>query len=121
MHKLFVYGTLKKGYGNHGYIGGSKLITQSAVIDGYDMYSLGGFPGVVKGKGTVYGELYEIDDETLGHCDLLEGYRAKQPDNSMYIRTDVTCTIGDDLNDSAFIYLWNGPIDGYKHLDKGVW
>lgn len=122
MHKLFVYGTLKKGKGNHGYIGGSSVVSRRTFVEGYQMYSLGGFPGVVKDDSSlIYGEVYSIDNKTLEGCDYLEGYRADKPDNSMYIRTTVDCFDDNQRPIKAYMYIWNGPVDGLSKVDNGEW
>ena len=36
------------------------------------MYNLGTYPGISKGKGKVYGEVYEVDEYTLQLLDQLE-------------------------------------------------
>lgn len=120
MHKLFVYGTLKKGYGNHYHIEGAELIDDGHII-GYDMLSFGAFPGAIEGEGKVYGQVYKIDDEMLQSCDYLEGYRADKPEHSMYIRTVVDCHMRDDESvEKAFVYLWNGPAT-YPKVEGGKW
>lgn len=75
---VFVYGTLKQGYGNHGVLGNSKFIGKAFTESpDYLLYD-GGFPWAVyeedKGIGRIVGEVYEIDDEiTLHNLDRLEG------------------------------------------------
>lgn len=84
MTKLFVYGTLKKGYGNHHILDGAKLIGNARMYNAV-MYSLGGFPGLQKTASLedyVDGELYDVDAGVLKRCDMLEGH----PD--FYIRKD---------------------------------
>lgn len=73
-HTLFVYGTLKRGFHNHACLGNNPTYLGEAVLPGYQMYSLGGFPAIALGKGEVKGELYEVDDVGFKHCDRLEGY-----------------------------------------------
>lgn len=75
MHKVFVYGTLKEGHGNHGYLSNSKLIKQ-AYISGFLLINTGGFPYAIEAEPTDFaiGEVYEVDDETLRALDRLEGY-----------------------------------------------
>src|SRR6185369_16266286 len=73
--KVFVYGTLKKGFGNHGVLGKSKFIKKSTMFG--VLLNLGGYPGFLPkqtGMG-VHGEVYEVPDlETLNALDLLEGH-----------------------------------------------
>lgn len=70
-HLVFVYGTLLKNERNHYLLETSKYIDEG-YIDGYYMYNLGTYPGISKGKGKVYGQIYEVDDETLSSLDYLE-------------------------------------------------
>lgn len=84
-HLVFVYGSLKRHFGNNGLMAQAKFlgITDTVKSD-YRMYSLGAFPAVVEscigGAYTITGELYSIDDSTLNRLDMLEG------NGSMYIR-----------------------------------
>lgn len=75
MHKVFVYGSLKMGFGNHSLLNGvgeAKLCRTKDSM--FEMGSMGGFPGVSsKGGYSIEGELYEVDDKVLGHLDMLEG------------------------------------------------
>jgi len=87
MRTIFVYGTLKQGHGNHPVIGRfeqTELVEERAVLRGYSMASLGGFPAIFPEKeGEVIGEVYKVPDEALGPLDRLEGYP------SFYDRTQV--------------------------------
>ena len=75
---IFVYGTLKEGFGNHAWYlkGKSKKIGSCKTSPHHSMISLGGFPGVIYGEGhtAIKGEVYEIDEETSAAIDGLEGY-----------------------------------------------
>lgn len=74
---VFVYGTLKKGYGNN-------RILQNSVFKGcfyteprFSLYPVspdGGFPVACRGKSHIVGEVYEIDLITLQRLDYLEGH-----------------------------------------------
>ncbi len=74
VHHLFVYGSLREGQGNHYHLDGGRLIARTQV-EGYRMFSLGGFPGIQALEGAIIeGEVYEIDDTILARCDRLEGH-----------------------------------------------
>ena len=75
MNLVFVYGSLKKGFGNHRLLENSKYIAKGVTVsEGFDMGSCGGFPGVTSGgEYRIYGELYEVDDDTFERLDTLEG------------------------------------------------
>jgi len=73
-HRVFVYGSLLKGLGNHGLLrrNGSKFdgVTETTE-DAFEMVSMGSFPAVFrlpsKYEGTrVRGEVYEVTDAGLG-------------------------------------------------------
>ena len=74
MHKLFVYGTLRKGCANHHYLHGCEFI--DAECEGVIRYWERGvpFPFAKKGKGKIYGELYSVPDNVLKNIDILEGH-----------------------------------------------
>jgi gamma-glutamylaminecyclotransferase len=99
-HKVFVYGSLKGGFGNHGFLETSEFLgtTCTAETD-FVMFSFGHFPGVVKhseyGYGAIEGEVYLIDDATLFKLDLLEG------NGRFYTRRKVKL----DEHEEAWMYL----------------
>jgi gamma-glutamylcyclotransferase (GGCT)/AIG2-like uncharacterized protein YtfP len=77
-HYVFVYGSLKQGYGNHRLLETSTFIGKRLTRNtDFYMVSLHSFPGVLKtesGEGfSIMGELYEVDDNTLKNLDILEG------------------------------------------------
>jgi gamma-glutamylcyclotransferase (GGCT)/AIG2-like uncharacterized protein YtfP len=76
--KLFVYGTLQQGRGNHRLLAEARFIGKARTAPEFTLrsaYAGGGFPYLLAGGETaVFGELYEIDDATLARCDRLEGY-----------------------------------------------
>ena len=74
--KLFVYGTLKKGGSNHGFLTetNSKFLCNYE-MKGFDLIDLGyGFPYMMTGNGSVLGEVYEINQKALDSIDRLEGH-----------------------------------------------
>lgn len=77
MHRIAVYGTLKRGNGNYNYLlkGKSKFLGQFKTNPQFTMYSLGGFPAVVpKGNTSITVEVFEVDDHVKASVDSLEGY-----------------------------------------------
>jgi gamma-glutamylcyclotransferase (GGCT)/AIG2-like uncharacterized protein YtfP len=78
---VFVYGTLRKGFGNH------RLLENPGVrylgkdyLTGFRMVSCGGFPAIFPvgpvqsdSDDIIMGELYEVDDDTMYNLDRLEG------------------------------------------------
>ncbi|MFA7691325.1 MAG: gamma-glutamylcyclotransferase [Candidatus Hydrogenedentes bacterium] len=118
MHKVFVYGTLKRGqraelsqWGNAAFIGDGE--TQ----DKYTMYD-GGFPTVSMDTptGTIKGEVWEIDDEVLRHIDRYEGVGV------LFDRFRVKVLIDGEVME-CFMYAAHDReyLDGLQVLESGCW
>lgn len=104
MHKVFVYGSLLSGMGNHPLLEKSKLLGTTASPKGFSMIDLGYFPGVIEApdEGSVLGEVYEVDDATLLRLDRLEGYNSSNPGFGLYSRKEIDTEFG-----KAIIYIYN--------------
>lgn len=75
-HRMFVYGTLKEGFGNHRVLfGADNLGTKNTVDSNFLMVGLGQVPAVVDYEDgfRIVGELYEVNGPGLLRCDYLEG------------------------------------------------
>lgn len=84
MPKLFVYGSLKRGFSNHDFLRGQRFLGEARTIPAYRMYDYGGYPGVVPAESGGYpleGELWRIDEACLANIDQLEGI-----DEGLYAR-----------------------------------
>lgn len=106
---LAVYGSLKRGKGNHKYFLGEAEYIRTAEVNGFHMYSLGGFPGIKKGLGTIKVELY--DNYNLKSIDGLES------EGSMYRREVVHTTDGEP----CFIYVYLHDVRPESKVEGGVW
>ena len=104
---IFVYGTLKKGKRAHHLLSGAKLIG-SGIVRGYDMYIVSDYPGIVKGEGTVKGEVYEVDEDILKKLDEYEGVPL------LYTRIEDTVKLENGRQLRANIYLYKGKINTLK-------
>ena len=114
---VFVYGTLKKGLGNHYLLGDSEFIGE-AVLHGASLYSYcSSFPSVsLEVDGIVKGEVYRIDEDTLYALDGLEGFPI------FYNRSRVNVTLSEDLtNVKAWVYHIDDYQDDDKRIEKGYW
>lgn len=75
MTRVFVYGTLLSGLGNHGILSTSAFVRASRSEPRFTMVDLGAFPGIVEGGSTaIVGELYDVGHATLARLDRLEGH-----------------------------------------------
>lgn len=82
--RVFVYGTLKKTYGNHSVLGGSTYLTTTDTVSSFVLGDIGypyAFPydsvpsAYTKLLFPIRGEVYKIDDEySFAGLDGLEGY-----------------------------------------------
>lgn len=117
MTKVAVYGSLRKGMGNHVLLEGSKFLGND-VVQG-SMYSLGGFPGCHNHdpEDTIHIEVYEVDDDTLQSLDWLEGVDEECPEAGMYRRERIFTSLG-----SVYIYWYNGDVDAvHDYVEGGDW
>ena len=113
------------GHYNHSIIEREAADIRVAYLNGYDMYSMGAFPGIVPGLGIIHGELIHINpqhyDYVLHNLDQLEGY-SHGCNNGIYLRRVgiVTCT---DTNEQieAWFYQWNRQVSGPKYINSGRW
>jgi gamma-glutamylcyclotransferase (GGCT)/AIG2-like uncharacterized protein YtfP len=99
---VFVYGTLKRGFPNHGVLEGARFIGPAFTVGKFHMRCCG-FPIVFKGQETaqVTGELYYVPSPAIMHkLDRLEGVP------QMYLRETVEVVCGDNTVD-AEIYIGN--------------
>ena len=73
--RVFVYGTLKSGLSNHGWLRGQKLLATTKTAACYRMFDLGGYPGMVESAQglAIQGEVWEVDAAALQQLDVLEG------------------------------------------------
>lgn len=101
MIKVFVYGTLRKGERNHDFFlakNNAKFIGVTQTPPGFLMFCPRSVPYVIKVEGfvgQVYGEVYEVDKQTLRRLDDLEGHP------HAYKREEITTVNGHE----AWIYL----------------
>lgn len=75
MNRVFVYGSLMKGFGNHGLVEGSEFIGPAKTHPEFTMISYGFFPAcLTEGDTAISGEVYDVTDGVLARLDRLEGH-----------------------------------------------
>lgn len=114
MHKVFVYGTLKRGYGNHVLINKSNILSLKAKAPGINLYSSGSIPFAARGNGTAIGELYEVDSIVLEKLDKLEGHPV------FYKREKTKVQLDSDVVE-AWIYLCEKYAKQNYLIQSGEW
>ncbi len=109
--KIFVYGTLLKGLSRDRALSYSEFLSRCWIKG--ELYDLGRFPALKAGEDKVFGELYEIDEQTLFRLDQIEAYDPVHPENSLYLRikTQVSLHQTNELID-AETYFYNRSVEG---------
>ena len=115
LHKIFVYGTLKSNHHNNSVLGlycdkGIKAVARGIVLHGKQ----GGLPFAVRGEGKTYGEVYEVDAETLATLDRFEGHP------QWYVRELTIVESFDGKRERVWIYL-NQDAHLHPKIPNGVW
>ena len=108
-----VYGSLKKGYGNHVLLENSKYLGCTDTYPEWTMYGMGGFPCICMGGETpIHIEVYDVDEGTFQDLDMLEGYP------NFYNRLRTPTKFGD-----AWIYYIKdeSEVDHLPIIEHGVW
>ena len=117
-HLVAVYGTLKSGRGNHGFLNGSKFVGKGLTQDKFYMESAhSGVPMVFRepALGPVAVEIYEVGDADLkGPLDSLES------NGFVYNREVTTVVLDDGTMVDSWLYFglskWhNGSHDDPNH------
>jgi gamma-glutamylcyclotransferase (GGCT)/AIG2-like uncharacterized protein YtfP len=102
--RIFVYGTLKRGHSNHGWMRGQQFIGPAATRPLFRLHDLGGYPGMVLAKNhglSVQGEVWEVDVEGLKRLDELEDVSGRE-----YVREPIPLMPPFD----------QVPVEGYRYL-----
>jgi gamma-glutamylcyclotransferase (GGCT)/AIG2-like uncharacterized protein YtfP len=112
-HRVFAYGTLLAGESNHRLLRTAFFEGPARTSDGFALFDLGAFPGMVRAEaGVVHGEVYRVDDHTLAALDRLEGH----PD--FYVRT----LIGLEDGREVWAYLLDAErVRGRPRLPGSAW
>jgi len=116
MHKVIVYGSLKQGMPNHGYLSNAIFLGEDTLAQ-VTLYDLGFFPGakLEESQGIVV-EVYTVNQVTLQRLDRLEGFIPGQPELSFYRRTRLSTRFGE-----AWIYLYAHAVDDMPAIRRGAW
>ena len=96
LYKVAVYGTLRQGNGNNILLSNSNFLGKGKTLPKFEMFSLGGFPGITEGSTRITVEVYEVDSDTLSRLDRLEGYRGKGESN-FYDREVISTPYGNAM------------------------
>jgi len=107
--KLFVYGTLRRGFDPHEYLRSSARFLGKGRIAGR-LYDLGEFPGAIPSAlpgEEIKGELYELSDlgRQLKALDAYEEFDPIHPDKSLFVRQRVDVRLENGESLKAWTYF----------------
>lgn len=109
MTKLFVYGTLKQGYGNNRhFLKDAKFLGEAKTHrEMWALVDLGAFPAMTYGDMQVRGEVYEVSPSQLSSIDSLEGV-----DTGLYDRHTIEIDIDGETHDCDTYLMFSIPTLG---------
>lgn len=107
--RIIVYGSLRRKQGNSHWMTNAQWLGDHQ-IEGYVLYNLGLYPGVIPGEGQVYGEVYRIDASTLAELDAL------RTRGDEYKRQLISTPYG-----SAWLYVYQRSVAGRQRIMNGDW
>jgi gamma-glutamylcyclotransferase (GGCT)/AIG2-like uncharacterized protein YtfP len=112
--RIFVYGTLKRGFaGAHLLLRDARFEGAASTAEGYALYDLGAYPALVRASnGVVRGEAYSIPRDMLAVLDAYEGVP------ELYERQLVTLDDGEGAQ--AYVMHPSGAV-GHPRIEAGVW
>ena len=120
---VFFYGTLMAGFDRRRRAGIDDKLTyvgRGSILAA--LFDLGIYPAAVPShEGRVWGEVYEMRDPgvVLTALDDIEGYRAEDPDRSLYTRNQAGVTLPDGSTASAWVYFYNAPLGRAPRIESG--
>lgn len=125
LHSVFVYGTLKTGFGNWNSLlkDKSTFVSEAETKEKMFMVDNGSFPYVSDElqHTTIKGEVFVVDDRTLKTLDRLEGYNPTSNFNH-YDRKIKTVILKDGRELEAYIYLASNfeTCTNYPEVKDGI-
>jgi gamma-glutamylcyclotransferase (GGCT)/AIG2-like uncharacterized protein YtfP len=61
----------------------------------------------------------EDDPSVMAKLDEIEGYRAAEPDASLYTREKALVRFDDGRTESAWVYYYNAPLGRAERIESG--
>jgi gamma-glutamylcyclotransferase (GGCT)/AIG2-like uncharacterized protein YtfP len=87
------------------------------------LFDLGIYPAAIPTAdgSTVSGEVYEMLDApaVLAALDEIEGYRAAEPERSLYTRVRTDVSVEDGRTVQAWAYFYNAPLGRAQRIASG--
>ena len=120
---VFFYGTLMSGFRRPG----RQRIDSQLQPEGRGsiraaLFDLGIYAAAIPASdGQVWGEVHRMidSDVVLNELDELEGFRAGEPDTSLYTRVETPVTLEDGRIADAWVYFYNAPLGRAERISSG--
>jgi gamma-glutamylcyclotransferase (GGCT)/AIG2-like uncharacterized protein YtfP len=123
-HNLFVYGTLRKGFGLHSVLRrlGARYLGKGSIRG--SLYDLGEYPGAVTSsclRKRIGGEIYHLSDpdRQLKKLDEVEEFRPEAPENSLFVRRRSTVRLANGKRLQAWVYFLPQRPPGARLIQDG--
>jgi gamma-glutamylcyclotransferase (GGCT)/AIG2-like uncharacterized protein YtfP len=120
---VFFYGTLMAGFDRRRRAGiDDRLTYMGRGSIRAALFDLGIYPAAVPApEGVVWGEAYAMSDPAavLEALDDIEGFRADDPDKSLYSRQQTEVSLPDGVVSSAWVYFYNAPLGKAPRIPSG--
>jgi gamma-glutamylcyclotransferase (GGCT)/AIG2-like uncharacterized protein YtfP len=123
--RLFVYGTLMRGYVHPM----ARLLSANADFLGEAscrgrLFMVKHYPGLVLSENAgdiVHGELYRLraPDDLLREFDMYEACGEGFPEPTQYVRRMFPVTLADGTVGEAWTYIYNWPVTDLKRIESG--
>lgn len=100
--RIFVYGSLKRGYELHALIGDQAFLGEAVTRPFYRLFDLGTYPGLVDWPEglAVQGEVYDVNSDCLTRLDQAEGVA-----DALYARRQI-CLEEPFATEPVEAYFW---------------
>lgn len=124
MHRVFVYGTLRRNASRDILQYYRNAVFVDAASVSARMFDLGSYPGIRLGNGPerVVGEVFDVTDRTLKGLDEWEGIRPASPSSGEYTRRRVKVHLDSGGVCDAWIYeTAESAVLGRPAIRSGDW
>lgn len=113
-HRVFVYGTLKRGFRAHHLLQDAHFLGNAITLPGHALLHLGAYPGLIRlpGPHQVHGEVFEVSTRTLKALDTYEGTP------TLYTRE---CIPLQDRKGEILAYFYASLADSNSIILDGFW
>lgn len=110
-----MYGSLKRGFKLHEYLGDSDFIGNAITVPRYQLYDCGEYPAMVESGvdgNVVTGEVYDVKPETIAVLDEIEGVPEK-----LYLPQTVQLQTPFE-SQAVLTYIYQQPVSGFRRISE---